>query len=82
MQFFDNIKTEFDKKVTDTKSGGGYIRIFGIPIGVGAQVATQTTNTTHVGTWNSEQGIFSVKPTPDAGYATVLAVVGEKVQTF
>ncbi|KAJ8117457.1 hypothetical protein OPT61_g1351 [Boeremia exigua] len=81
VHFDGSIKDEFDKKVSNVKKVNGYVRIFGIPVSVGAQGSFETT-TTHTGSWDGTTGTFSVKPTADAGYATVLAVVGEKVRTF
>jgi hypothetical protein len=78
----NSVKTEFDKKITDTKNAGGQVKIFGLPISIGGDVSTTNKSASHKGTWDSASGTFTVEPIPQAGFATIIAIVGEKVQTF
>jgi len=72
---------EFDKKVTDVKAGGGHVTIFGIPISIGGNVNKSTETTTHVGKWDKATQEFTVKATTDGGFASVIAIIGEKIKT-
>ena len=58
------------------------MKVFGLPISIGADVSTTNKSADHKGTWDSASGTFTVEPIPQAGFATILAIVGEKVQTF
>ncbi|KAH7082500.1 hypothetical protein FB567DRAFT_594973 [Paraphoma chrysanthemicola] len=81
VKFGAKLASTFDSKVTETKSADGYVRILGIPIKIGGDVKRSTESTTHVGTWDNSAGEFTVEPTNDGGFASVVAIVGEKVQT-
>jgi hypothetical protein len=79
VQFSGNTINEFDKKVSSTVSGGGSIRLFGIPIGVNVNASEEKSDATHKADWDRSTGKLSVKPTPDGGFASIIAVIGEKV---
>ncbi|KAI4956065.1 hypothetical protein J4E91_000275 [Alternaria rosae] len=79
VQFSGNTIDEFDKQVSSSVSGGGSIRLFGIPIGINAHASEEKNDTTHKADWDSATGKLSVKPTPDGGFASIIAVIGEKV---
>lgn len=76
IEFSGDAKDEFEEKFSSVQEDDGFVRVFGIPVNVGSQFSTTVT---HTGTWDSDSGIFSVEPTTD-GYATVLAIIGEKLQ--
>ncbi|KAI4692137.1 uncharacterized protein J4E84_003105 [Alternaria hordeiaustralica] len=79
VQFSGNTIKEFDKQVSSAASGGGSIRLFGIPIGINAHGSKDKSDTTHRADWDSASGKLSIKPTPDGGFASIIAVIGEKV---
>lgn len=79
VEFDGEAKDEFDRKINDTNSGGGSFRLFGIPIGVNASGSTETGSTTHKASWDKQSGKLSITATEDAGFATIIAVIGEKL---
>jgi len=74
VEFSGDAINEFDSQV----SSGAIIRLFGIPIAVNRD-ADEESDITHSATWNADEGKLSVKPKPEAGFASVVALVGEKV---
>jgi hypothetical protein len=79
VQFDGEAKDEFDKKVNDTTSGGGSFRLFGIPIGINASASTTTGSTTHSASWDKQSGKLNITATEDGGFASIIAVIGEKL---
>ncbi|KLO80595.1 Uncharacterized protein LW93_2934 [Fusarium fujikuroi] len=82
IKFKNNLKTTFGKTVKDTKQVGGYVRIFGIPISVDGNYKKSSQQTSHVATWDETSGEFVVVPTDDGGFATVIAIQGDKIHTI
>ena len=74
--------SEFDRKITDVKIGGGHVSIFGIPINISGNATMSTETTTHVGKWDNASQEFTVEATADGGFASVIAIVGEKISTI
>jgi hypothetical protein len=79
---------QFDSYYKDTVRGGGSVSIFGIPCSIGGSTSHSTENTTHSTentthnlNWNSTNQEFTVDPTDNAGFATIVGLIGEKVQT-
>ncbi|KAF2972077.1 hypothetical protein GQX73_g1370 [Xylaria multiplex] len=82
VSFTGSIKDEFNEKHTRIAKAGGSVSILGIPIRVGPSVSDTQTSTTHNGSWDSSSGVFTATPDAQVGFANVIAVVGEKVETF
>ena len=80
INFRGSIAATFDNKVSEVTSRGGFVSVFGTPVAMGIDGSTNN-DTTHVGKWDSANGTFEVTPTANGGFATVVAVVGEKLQT-
>lgn len=80
--FSGDIKDEFDRQYNKTVGAGRSIRLFGIPINVGAQGSDTKKDGTHKSAWDASSGTFTVAPDSQISTANVIAVVGEKVQTF
>ncbi|KAI4617463.1 hypothetical protein J4E80_005666 [Alternaria sp. BMP 0032] len=74
VEFSGDAITEFSSHV----GSGGSIRLFGIPVAVNRN-ADEESDITHTATWYADEGKLSVKPKPEAGFASVVALVGEKV---
>ena len=72
---------QFDSYYKDTVRGGGSVSIFGIPCSIGGSTSHSTENTTHNLNWNSTNQEFTVDPTDNAGFATIVGLIGEKVKT-
>jgi hypothetical protein len=72
---------QFDSYYKDTIRGGGSVSIFGIPCSIGGGTSHSTENTTHNLNWNSTNQEFTVDPTDNAGFATIVGLIGEKVKT-
>ncbi|KAF4781569.1 hypothetical protein HER10_EVM0000358 [Colletotrichum scovillei] len=81
IKFSNTLKSTFDKKVSDTKQAGGYVRVFGIPIQVGGDFKKTTNNTSHTATWDSTSGEFIVAPTDEGAFASIIAIRGDKIKT-
>ena len=83
VKFGSALASSFDQKVSDSKSGSvsASVKVFGIPIKIGGNINTSTTDTTHVGKWDSTNGELTVEATTDGGFATVIAIIGEKINT-
>ncbi|KAM7183141.1 hypothetical protein V8F33_013771 [Rhypophila sp. PSN 637] len=67
-----------DNYCDKTVQAGGSISIFGIPIGVGGSGSSTDEKTSHMASWDSESKTFKVFPAEEAGYATVVGLMGEK----
>ena len=74
VEFSGDTITEFDSHV----GSGGTIRLFGILVAVNRD-ADGESDITHTADWYPDEGKLSVTPKPEAGFASVVAVVGEKV---
>ena len=70
-----------DSLYKSTTQAGGGLRIFGIPIGLGGSGSKTTETSSHRSEWDAASRKLTVKPALEVGYATVVGVVGEKVQT-
>ncbi|KAK0616715.1 hypothetical protein B0T14DRAFT_435058 [Immersiella caudata] len=70
-----------DSLYKQTTQAGGGLRIFGIPIGLGGSGSKTTETSSHSSSWDSATKTLTIKPTIESGYATVVGVVGEKIQT-
>ncbi|TPX18943.1 uncharacterized protein E0L32_011336 [Thyridium curvatum] len=68
-----------DTKYKETSSAGGSISIFGIPIGIGGGGSHSEEHDSHKATWDSASKTFKVTPAADVGFATVVGLVGEKL---
>jgi hypothetical protein len=79
VQFSGNKINEFDKQVSSTLSGDASICLFGIPISVNVNASEEKSNATHKADWDRSTGNLSVKPKQDGGFASIIAVIGEKV---
>ncbi|KAM7217518.1 hypothetical protein V8F06_007149 [Rhypophila decipiens] len=66
-----------DNYYNKTVQAGGSISIFGIPIGVGGSGSSTDEKTSHMASWD-ESKTFKVFPAEEAGYATVVGLMGEK----
>ncbi|KAI4936440.1 hypothetical protein J4E85_001770 [Alternaria conjuncta] len=74
IEFSGDTTTEFHSHV----GSGGTIRLFGIPVAVNRD-ADGESDITHTADWYPDEGKLSVTPKPEAGFASVVALVGEKV---
>ncbi|KAI4703151.1 hypothetical protein J4E81_002028 [Alternaria sp. BMP 2799] len=74
VEFSGDAITEFSSHV----ESGGSIRLFGIPVAVNRD-ADGESDITHTADWYPEEGKLTVTPKPEAGFASVVALVGEKV---
>ncbi|KAK4163792.1 hypothetical protein QBC43DRAFT_354274 [Cladorrhinum sp. PSN259] len=70
--------SQIDTNYKKTTKAGGRITIFGIPIHVGGSGTSTKEVNSHKATWDKASATFKVVPAQDAGYATVVGVVGEK----
>jgi hypothetical protein len=70
-----------DSLYKQTTQAGGGLRVFGIPISLGGSGGKTTETSSHLSTWDSATKKLTVKPALEVGYATVVGVVGEKIQT-
>lgn len=76
-----NSSKQFDTAYKKTISGGGSFRIFGIPCGIGASGSTTKETNTHNLKWDATKQEITIKPTDNAGFATIVGLIGEKVKT-
>jgi hypothetical protein len=81
VNFGASLSKTFDKHVKDQTSANASLSIFGIPLGIGASFSKSTDTTTHYGEWDNASGTLTVKPTDDGGYATIVGLVGDVVDT-
>ena len=75
-------KDAFDSMAKSVTSGGGSVSIFGIPCSFSAQASTEDEKITHRANWNSANNTFTVAPTDNCGFATIVGLVGEKIVTM
>lgn len=68
-----------DAKLKSIVSTGGNIRIFGVPISVGGDGSSSSGRNTPVGTWDNESKTFTVEPSSDTGFATIIALIGDTI---
>ncbi|KAF4472032.1 hypothetical protein FALBO_1046 [Fusarium albosuccineum] len=68
---------QIDEKFSHSKSSGGVVRVFGVPATPDGDIEKSTEDAAHVAEWDYGSGLLSIKPTADAGFASVVALVGE-----
>ncbi|KAK4443000.1 hypothetical protein QBC34DRAFT_337557, partial [Podospora aff. communis PSN243] len=73
--------SKVDSLYQQTTQAGGGLRIFGIPISLEGSGSRTTETSSHRSSWDAATKTLTVKPTLEVGYATVVGVVGEKIQT-
>ncbi|KAM0558230.1 hypothetical protein ACHAPJ_004916 [Fusarium lateritium] len=66
-----------DDMFEQAKSTGGSVRVFGIPATPEGDSEKATEENAHVAEWDLGGGVLSIRPTTDAGFASVVALVGE-----
>lgn len=66
-----------DEKYDQAKAAGGVVRVLGIPATPDGSPDRATEGAAHFAEWDSGSGVLSVRPTADAGFASVVALVGE-----
>ncbi|KAM7210391.1 hypothetical protein V8F06_014222 [Rhypophila decipiens] len=69
---------QIDTHYQKTVSAGGSVSIFGIPIGLGGSGSSTEESASHSATWDSASKTFKVVPSDQAGYASVVGLMGEK----
>ncbi|KAJ9655022.1 hypothetical protein H2201_008893 [Coniosporium apollinis] len=77
ISFGGGLETQFDERIKKYEKEEGSVRIFGFNINVGHKKAS--TKTTHVGTWDRASSTFTINPTDQVGFCTLLGVIGEKI---
>ncbi|TGO49638.1 hypothetical protein BELL_1882g00010 [Botrytis elliptica] len=73
--------TKVDSLYKQATQAGGDLRVFGIPISLGGSGSNTTETSSHRSSWDAASKTLTIKPALEVGYATVVGVVGEKVQT-
>ncbi|KAF5673430.1 hypothetical protein FHETE_3344 [Fusarium heterosporum] len=73
----DKLAGQVDDMFEQTKSAGGSVRVFGIPATPDGDPDKATEENAHVAEWDRGSGSLSIRPTSDAGFASVVALVGE-----
>lgn len=68
---------QIDEKYDQAKEAGGIVRVLGIPATPDGNPEQATEGAAHFAEWDSSSGVLSIKPTADAGFASVVALVGE-----
>ncbi|KAF4991730.1 hypothetical protein FGRMN_7641 [Fusarium graminum] len=68
---------QVDDMFEQTKSAGGSVKVFGIPATPDGDHGKATEENAHVAEWDRGSGSLSIRPTSDAGFASVVALVGE-----
>ncbi|KAF5985856.1 hypothetical protein FCOIX_1843 [Fusarium coicis] len=68
---------QIDSLFEEAKSSGGSVRVFGIPATPDGSPDKATEENAHVAEWDLGAGMLSIRPTTDAGFASVVALVGE-----
>ncbi|EEU41886.1 uncharacterized protein NECHADRAFT_72470 [Fusarium vanettenii 77-13-4] len=68
---------QIDEKFDQAKEVGGIVRVLGIPATPDGNPEQATEGAAHFAEWDSGSGVLSIKPTADAGFASVVALVGE-----
>ncbi|KAM0417148.1 hypothetical protein ACHAPT_012856 [Fusarium lateritium] len=73
----DTLARQIDQAYEQAKSVGGVVRVLGIPATPDGSPEEATEGAAHFAEWDSGSGVLSIKPTADAGFASVVALVGE-----
>ncbi|CAG7566600.1 unnamed protein product [Fusarium equiseti] len=68
---------QVDEMFENAKTSGGSVRVFGIPATPEGDSEKATEENAHVAEWDLGNGVLSIRPTADAGFASVVALVGE-----
>lgn len=68
---------QIDNLFEEAKSSGGSVRVFGIPATPDGSPDKATEENAHIAEWDLGAGMLSIRPTTDAGFASVVALVGE-----
>ena len=74
-------RSAIETTMQSTQSAGGYLNILGFRCSIGGGGTQSTQETTHFASWDVSSKTIKITPSIDAGFATVLAVIGEKIQT-
>lgn len=74
-----NTAREIDNKLKETTQGGGSLNIFGIPIRLGGNGSTEKISNSHTATFDEATNTLKLTPRFETGYATVIGIVGEKL---
>lgn len=82
IQVSNSARAAFDSMSKQATSGGGSVNIFGIPCSFGGGHSSTSEQTTHNASWNSNTGVFTVSPTDNCGFASIVGMIGEKMKTF
>lgn len=77
--FSNGVRADFESKIK--KAEGGIVRVFGIAVHVGGDHTLLYDNATHVGKWDGGSGEFTVTPTEEGAFASVVAIQGAKSKT-
>ncbi|KAI1828052.1 hypothetical protein F4861DRAFT_241146 [Xylaria intraflava] len=70
---------EFDSHYQQVTQAQGSIRILGILAGPTANFSQKNYQNTHMLDWNASSQEITVKPTTNTGFATIVGIVGEKL---
>lgn len=73
----DKLATQVDDMFEQTKDAGGSVRVFGISATPEGDPGKATEENAHIAEWDRGNGTLSIRPTTDAGFASVVALVGE-----
>jgi hypothetical protein len=71
------LASQVDDMFDQAKSAGGSVRVFGIPATPDGDAEKATEENAHIAEWDLSSGLLSIRPTLDAGFASVVALVGE-----
>ncbi|KAI6776238.1 hypothetical protein HG530_000183 [Fusarium avenaceum] len=71
------LANQVDDMFDEAKSAGGSVRVFGIPATPDGDADKATEENAHIAEWDRGSGLLSIRPTLDAGFASVVALVGE-----
>ncbi|KAM5356477.1 hypothetical protein ACJ41O_003123 [Fusarium nematophilum] len=70
------LSRQVDVKYQAAKAGGGLVWVLGIPATPDGNAEESTEDAAHVAEWDSS-GSLLIRPTADAGFASIVALVGE-----
>ncbi|KAK6723471.1 hypothetical protein SNK03_002280 [Fusarium graminearum] len=73
----DKLARQVDDMFEQAKDAGGSVRVFGIPATPEGNPDKATEENAHIAEWDRGNGMLLVRPTTDAGFASVVALVGE-----
>ncbi|RGP65863.1 hypothetical protein FSPOR_7124 [Fusarium sporotrichioides] len=73
----DKLARQVDDMFEQAKESEGSVRVFGIPATPEGDPDKATEENAHVAEWDRGNGALLVRPTTDAGFASVVALVGE-----